>query len=89
MDKCIENIKVFDGLHPLVCACYFLLFFKMGARDLWSPDEPRYAQVAREMLETGDWVAPHLNGGVYREKPPLYFWFIAFAAKPFGDGSFV
>jgi len=81
------SFKSQTSLHILllVCACYFLFFFKMGARDLWSPDEPRYAQVAREMLETGDWVVPHLNGDVYLEKPPLYFWLIALAAKPFGD----
>jgi 4-amino-4-deoxy-L-arabinose transferase-like glycosyltransferase len=57
----------------------------MGARDLWNPDEPRYAQVAREMLETGDWIVPHLNGEVYPEKPPLYFWLVALLSKPFGD----
>lgn len=68
----------------LVCG-YFLFFFRMGAHDLWSPDEPRYAQVAREMLRSNDWVVPHLNGEVYTEKPPLYFWLIALASKPFGD----
>jgi len=71
----------------LLCACFFLFFFRMGARDLWNPDEPRYAQVAREMMETGEWVVPHLNGEVYTEKPPLYFWLIALISKPFGDVS--
>jgi 4-amino-4-deoxy-L-arabinose transferase-like glycosyltransferase len=66
-------------------ACFFLFFYKIGARDLWSPDEPRYAQVAREMLETGEWVVPHLNGNVYTEKPPLYFWLIALLSKPFDN----
>ena len=61
----------------LLIACFFLFFYKIGARDLWNPDEPRYAQVAREMLGTGEWVVPHLNGQVYTEKPPLYFWLIA------------
>ncbi len=71
----------------LMLGCYFLFFFRIGARDLWTPDEPRYAQVAREMLETGEWVVPHLNGEVYTEKPPLYFWLIALLSKPFGDVS--
>ena len=66
-------------------ACFFLFFYKIGARDLWSPDEPRYAQVAREMMETGEWIVPHLNGVVYTQKPPLYFWLIAILSKPFGD----
>jgi len=69
----------------LLLVCYFLFFFRIGARDLWNPDEPRYAQVAREMLETGEWVLPHLNGEVYPEKPPLYFWLVALASKPIGD----
>ena len=69
----------------LLSICYFLFFFRMGARDLWNPDEPRYAQVAREMLESGEWVVPHLNGEIYTEKPPLYFWLVALASKPFGD----
>jgi 4-amino-4-deoxy-L-arabinose transferase-like glycosyltransferase len=69
----------------LLSICYFLFFFRMGARDLWNPDEPRYAQVAREMIETGEWVVPHLNGEVYPEKPPLYFWLVALLSKPAGD----
>jgi 4-amino-4-deoxy-L-arabinose transferase-like glycosyltransferase len=74
-------------LHILVLliVCYFLFFFRIGARDLWNPDEPRYAQVAREMLTTGEWVVPHLNGEIYQEKPPLYFWLVALISKPIGD----
>ncbi len=72
-------------LAVLLSICYVLFFFRIGARDLWNPDEPRYAQVAREMLETGEWVVPHLNGDVYPEKPPLYFWLVALLSKPAGD----
>jgi 4-amino-4-deoxy-L-arabinose transferase-like glycosyltransferase len=54
---------------------------------LWAPDEPRYAQVAREMLQTGDWLSPHVNAQPYREKPPLLFWSIAAVSAPFGDVS--
>lgn len=56
----------------------------LGARDLWNPDEARYAQVAREMRERGEWLVPHLNGAVYGEKPPLFFWLIGAAAVPLG-----
>lgn len=51
-----------------------VFFFKLGERDLWEPDETRYAVVAREMRETGQWILPRLNGGIYAEKPPLFFW---------------
>ncbi|GAB4331732.1 MAG: hypothetical protein Kow0099_03170 [Candidatus Abyssubacteria bacterium] len=72
-------------LFILLVVCYFVFFFRIGAHDLWNPDEPRYAQVAREMLESGDWIVPHLNGKIYTEKPPLYFWLVALVSKPFGD----
>lgn len=49
----------------------------LGARDLWNPDEPRYAEVARAMVATGDFLVPHLNGEIYAEKPPLVFWLAA------------
>ncbi|MCK6461647.1 MAG: phospholipid carrier-dependent glycosyltransferase, partial [Planctomycetes bacterium] len=49
----------------------------MPLRDLWNPDEPRYAEVAREMRVTGEWLVPHLNGAIYSEKPPLFFWLSA------------
>ena len=45
-------------------------------RDLWEPDEARYAYVAREMRETGCWFVPHRNGEIYGHKPPLMFWMI-------------
>ncbi len=80
-----SRTRPFLNLILLLATSYFLFFFRIGAHDLWSPDEPRYAQVAREMLDTGDWVVPHLNGEVYQEKPPLYFWLVALLSKPFGD----
>lgn len=52
----------------------------LGSRDLWNPDEPRYAEVAREMLASGQYLVPHLNGEVYTQKPPLQFWAIAAAS---------
>lgn len=55
-----------------------VLFFPgLGLRDLWNPDEARYAEVAREMAQTGSWTVPRLNGEVYSHKPPLFFWTIA------------
>jgi 4-amino-4-deoxy-L-arabinose transferase-like glycosyltransferase len=56
----------------------------LGARDVWNPDEARYAEVAREMRERGSWLIPYLNGEVYGQKPPLFFWVIAAAGVPFG-----
>jgi 4-amino-4-deoxy-L-arabinose transferase-like glycosyltransferase len=58
----------------LMASCGFLLFYGLGAFGLLGADEPRYAQVAREMLDRGDWVTPTLNGKPWLEKPPLYYW---------------
>ena len=48
----------------------------LGRHDLWNPDEPRCAEVAREMLETSDFLVPQLNGEPYTQEPPLHFWAI-------------
>jgi len=57
-----------------------LFFYNLGGWDLWNPDEPRYAQVAKEMLQGEGWIIPHLNSEVYPDKPPLFFWLIAATA---------
>jgi 4-amino-4-deoxy-L-arabinose transferase-like glycosyltransferase len=61
-----------------------LFFSYLGGWDLWNPDEPRYAQVAREMLQGEGWIIPHLNSAVYYDKPPFLFWLIAGSAKVIG-----
>jgi len=69
----------------IVVALGSLLFFcNLGVRDFWNPDEPRYAEVAREMLLGEGWLVPHLNSEVYLEKPPLFFWTIAGTARLLG-----
>jgi 4-amino-4-deoxy-L-arabinose transferase-like glycosyltransferase len=54
--------------------CAFLFFYGIGAFGLIGADEPRYAQVAREMLNRRDWITPALSGHPWLEKPPLYYW---------------
>lgn len=61
-----------------------LFFSYLGGWDLWNPDEPRYAQVAKEMLQGEGWIIPHLNSAVYYDKPPFLFWLIAGASKVIG-----
>src|SRR5512142_726921 len=51
---------------------------------LMEPDEGRYAEIPREMLATGDFVTPRLNGALYFEKPPLYYWAVAASEKVLG-----
>jgi 4-amino-4-deoxy-L-arabinose transferase-like glycosyltransferase len=56
----------------------------LGRRALWSPDEGRYAEIPREMVATGDWITPRLNGVKYFEKPPLFYWIEAVSLRFFG-----
>ena len=65
----------------------FLYFSYLGTIDLWNPDEPRYVEVAREMISLKSFIIPHLNGEVYSHKPPIFFWTIAFLFKLFHSQS--
>lgn len=51
-----------------------LLGAGMGLRDPWPSDEPRFALVARQMVESGQWLFPHRGSELYSDKPPLMFW---------------
>lgn len=61
-----------------------LAFAMQGARGLWEPDEGRYAEVAREMLATGDFMTPRLDGRPHYTKPPLTYWAIAASIRACG-----
>jgi 4-amino-4-deoxy-L-arabinose transferase-like glycosyltransferase len=61
-----------------------IYFYNLGGWDLWNPDEPRYAQIAKEMLQGEGWIIPHLNSEVYLDKPPLFFWLMAATATVIG-----
>jgi len=64
--------------------CGFFFFWRMAAFGLIGADEPRYAQVAREMLARHDWITPTLGGVAWLEKPPLYYWQAMLAFRIFG-----
>ena len=76
------------GLLLLVVTA-LLLFFTDLHRPGFQMNEGRYAEVAREMVLTGDWITPHVNGQVYLNKPPLTFWLIALVFRVSGpSGSY-
>jgi 4-amino-4-deoxy-L-arabinose transferase-like glycosyltransferase len=68
----------------LTVALTLLWFATLDARHLFHPDEGRYAEIAREMYVTGDWVTPRLNDFKYFEKPPFQYWVTAAAFDAFG-----
>ncbi len=71
-------------LATLAGFCAYLFFFGLGSFGLVGADEPRYAQIAREMLARHDWITPTLNGVPWLEKPALYYWSAMVSYKLFG-----
>ncbi|GAB4242947.1 MAG: glycosyltransferase family 39 protein [Deltaproteobacteria bacterium] len=65
-----------------------LYYSALGTIPLLEPDEGRYAEIPREMLARGDFVTPHLNGVVYLEKPPLFYWGNAISFRLLGESEF-
>ena len=65
-------------------AIALLWFVNLDSHRLWHPDEGRYAEIAREMAVSGDWVTPRLDDFKYFEKPPFQYWVTAAAYQAFG-----
>ena len=68
----------------LLVLCAPIFFFRLGRPGLGDPDEGRNAEAAREMLESGDWVTPHMDRVAYLDKPPAFFWAVALSYALFG-----
>ena len=69
----------------LIFLAGIIWFSLLGYRDLMDPDEGRYAEVAREMLSSGDWVTPRLNGYKFFDKPPMHYWGSAISMTILGE----
>ncbi len=67
-----------------ILCCGIVFFLNLGARSLENHGYLRYAEVAREMIRSGEWVVPHLNGEIFIDKPPLLFWLIAIPSSLYG-----
>ena len=70
---------------PALWQLFLLALFLWGGeylrRDLWEPDEARFAYVSREMAQDGHWLVPYRSGEYYAHKPPLLFWLTNLAAR--------
>ena len=73
-----------------ICAvlAVFVYFLGLGDYGFIDPDEGRYSEIPREMLETGDFITPRLNYALYFEKPPLHYWLTAGAFIALGENEF-
>ncbi len=68
----------------LLLLSYLFLFHGLGAYSLKEPDEGRYAEIPKEMVERGDYVVPYFNGVRYFEKPALFYWVVALSYRSLG-----
>jgi 4-amino-4-deoxy-L-arabinose transferase-like glycosyltransferase len=75
---------------PLFLFLAVTLFFLigLGARPYIAPSEARYIAIPMQMIATGDWLTPRINGVPYFEKPPLFYWLQAATMSIFGTGEF-
>jgi len=80
----VKNSSRFTDWILLLAVPAFFFLWKLAAFGLIGADEPRYAQVAREMLARHDWITPTLGGIPWLEKPPLYYWQAMIAFRLFG-----
>jgi len=71
----------------ILITLYICYFSHLGVIGFVGPDEPRYAWIARDMAESGDWVTPQLYGKPWFEKPPLLYWGGAIFFKLFGSSA--
>ena len=72
----------------VVAAAVILTFYHLGTGTLWDQDETKYAEVAREILQTGDPITLHVNGSPWYVHPPLYMWLVAATGRLAGFSTF-
>ncbi len=75
------------GLTLLFVACLALFFFRLGCCGFIDPGDGYFSEGSREMVESGDYVTPHLNYQVYFSKPILIYWLISSAYQMFGTNE--
>jgi len=72
----------------LICAGFTLLYLLIaGSSTLWDRDEPRYARVTAEMVESGNYLVPTFNGEVWFDKPILLYWLMSVPVRLLGPGE--
>lgn len=69
----------------ILLAVALLVASGYGLRDPWPADEPRFASLARDMVESGNWLFPRVGGDLYQDKPPVYFWLLALSYSAIGS----
>lgn len=84
----MTNRKVWVNIVIVISIAVLMSFPYLGTLPLFDPDEPVYAETAREMLQFNDFISPRIYGDFWYDKPPMYYWLVAGAFKIFGYGEF-
>ncbi len=82
------QVRVLAGGVAVAALAIMLFLFHLGTYGLWEPDEARYAEIAREMLVSHNFIVPHLDYVPYIEKPPLLYWLTAGTMRLLGVNEF-
>jgi len=79
-----KHLQQYIPVPVLMCTIAILFYWALGVRSLWE-SEDRWAEIARNMLRTGDFFHPIINASIYFDKPLLSYWFIAAVATITGN----
>jgi 4-amino-4-deoxy-L-arabinose transferase-like glycosyltransferase len=85
-DDALARVRWQTALLLLGCAC--LNLYALGGGSLWDQDETKYAEIAQEIVRTGDPITLHSNGEPWYVHPPLYMWLVAGTGRALGFGEF-
>lgn len=80
----IDKANILLDLALLLFISAIVLFYRLGSFPLFTPDEGRYPEIAREMLQNGQWLHPQILDTSFLDKPILYYWIEALSMKIFG-----
>lgn len=84
----MKDKKIWLGLGLVLCIAAMMMLTWLGNFPLLDPDEPVYAETAREMLQFNDFISPRIYGDYWYDKPPMYYWLVAIVFKLFGVAEF-
>jgi len=89
-EKTIENSRQQEMVYlaTLVLLCFVPFFLFLGNRPLYDVDEGMHAATSKDMILSGDWITPQLNGENFYDKPVLFNWLVAISFPVLGFTEF-